>query len=220
MSTFLVLGANRGIGLELARLLHERGDKVIATCRQSSPSLDGLGVQTETGVDIASLDSLRQLASRLEGTNIDAVLVVAGILERTSLDDLNPESIKRQFEINALGPLQVAATLRHLIRPGGKFGMLTSRMGSIADNTSGGAYGYRMSKAAVNAAGKSLAHDLAPQKISVVLLHPGYVRTDMTGGNGNLDAQESAAMLIARFDELTSETSGSFVHANGESLPW
>ena len=94
------------------------------------------------------------------------------------------------------------------------------RMGSIDDNTSGGSYGYRMSKAAVNMAGRSLAHDLAPDGIAVVILHPGFVRTDMTGHQGFVDPAQSAAGLIARIDELTPDTSGSFLHANGERLPW
>ena len=104
--------------------------------------------------------------------------------------------------------------------PGAKVALITSRMGSIADNSSGGSYGYRMSKAALNAAGRSLAIDLAARGIAVGLLHPGYVRTDMTGGSGNVEASEAAAMLVARIDELDAAKSGSFRHANGEELPW
>ena len=98
--------------------------------------------------------------------------------------------------------------------------IITSRMGSIADNNSGGRYGYRMSKAAVNMAGRSLATDLAGNGVAVVVLHPGFVRTEMTGFQGLIDSSESAAGLIDRIDQLTLETSGSFWHANGESLPW
>ncbi len=93
-------------------------------------------------------------------------------------------------------------------------------MGSIADNTSGGRYGYRMSKTAVNMAGRSLAQDLREAGVAVVILHPGFVRTEMTGGQGLIDPPESAAGLIARIDELSIETSGSFRHTNGEELPW
>jgi NAD(P)-dependent dehydrogenase (short-subunit alcohol dehydrogenase family) len=98
--------------------------------------------------------------------------------------------------------------------------IVTSRMGSIEDNTSGGRYGYRMSKCAVNMAGRSLAHDLKDAGVAVAILHPGFVRTDMTGHQGLVDPPESAAGLIARIDELTLETSGGFWHANGERLPW
>ena len=97
---------------------------------------------------------------------------------------------------------------------------MTSRMGSIEDNSSGGRYGYRMSKVAVNMAGRSLAHDLRSAGVAVAILHPGFVRTEMTGNTGLVDPPESAAGLMARIDELTLETSGSFWHANGELLPW
>jgi NAD(P)-dependent dehydrogenase (short-subunit alcohol dehydrogenase family) len=107
-----------------------------------------------------------------------------------------------------------------LLSSGSKVAHITSRMGSIGDNTSGGMYGYRMSKAALNAAAKSMALDLAPQGVMVAVLHPGFVRTGMTGGNGLVDAPESAAGLIARIDGLTAENSGTFWHMNGDVLPW
>ena len=219
MTTTLITGANRGIGLELARQLHARGEHVIATRRAPAPALDQLGVRQEK-LEITESSSLTALAHSLGGTPIDTLILNAGVLRRSGLDDLDPQSIRLQFEVNALGPLRVVAALRNLLQPGGKVAIITSRMGSIQDNTSGGAYGYRMSKAAVNAAGKSLALDLRAQGVSVVLLHPGYVRTDMTGGRGNWDADEAAAALIARIDELSPEQSGHFVHANGEPLPW
>jgi NAD(P)-dependent dehydrogenase (short-subunit alcohol dehydrogenase family) len=103
---------------------------------------------------------------------------------------------------------------------GSKVGILTRRMGSIADNGSGAYYGYRMSKAAVNAAGVSLARDLAPRGIAVLLLHPGFVRTDMTGHGGNVEPHEAARDLLSRIDELDLASSGTFRHANGEELPW
>src|SRR6185295_20091155 len=103
-----------------------------------------------------------------------------------------------------------------LLAPGSKVALMTSRMGSIADNTSGSMYGYRMSKAALNMAGASLAHDLKPRGIAVVILHPGYVRTEMTGGHGNIDPADAAKQLMTRIDELTPGTSGRFLHANGE----
>jgi NAD(P)-dependent dehydrogenase (short-subunit alcohol dehydrogenase family) len=106
------------------------------------------------------------------------------------------------------------------LQPGAKIGIVTSRMGSVGDNTSGSYYGYRMSKAAVNAAGKSLAMDLKERGIAVALLHPGYVRTEMVGGGGDVEPEQAAAGLIARLDELTLDTTGGFWHANGEALPW
>ena len=110
--------------------------------------------------------------------------------------------------------------LRARIAEGGKVGIITSRMGSVADNGSGGYYGYRASKAAVNAIGKSLALDLAPRGIAVLLLHPGYVATDMVGGSGDVSPVQAARQLIAQLDALTLTDSGSFRHANGTALPW
>ena len=130
------------------------------------------------------------------------------------------EAVRWQFEVNAMGPLRVCHALLPQMGPGSKIGIVTSRMGSIADNTSGSRYGYRMSKAAVNMAGVSLAHDVRERGISVALLHPGYVRTGMTGGHGHVEAEEAATGLLARMDDLDLSTSGSFWHANGEMLPW
>ena len=144
----------------------------------------------------------------------------AGVLISDRLDRLELDTVSRQIEINAIGPLLVTARLAGLLGPGSKVGLITSRMGSIADNTSGGMYGYRMSKAALNAAGVSLARDLASRQIAVVILHPGFVRTEMTHGSGNVDVAEAARGLLARIDELTLEKTGRFFHANGEELPW
>jgi NAD(P)-dependent dehydrogenase (short-subunit alcohol dehydrogenase family) len=114
----------------------------------------------------------------------------------------------------------VAHALRERVKEGGRIGLVTSRMGSMEDNTSGGYYGYRASKAALNAIGKSLALDLAPRNIAVVLLHPGYVATDMVGGSGDVSPEQAARQLIARIDALTPASSGTFQHANGTALPW
>ncbi|PRQ07578.1 SDR family oxidoreductase [Enhygromyxa salina] len=220
MANILITGANRGIGLEFARLYHERDDHVVAVCRSSSPELDALGVQVETGVDVSDGPSVARLDDRLGKIPIDVLINNAGILARTSLDDLDFESIERQLAINAIGPLRVTVALRGRLRSGSKVAIVSSRMGSLADNSSGGSYGYRMSKAAVNMAGVSLAHDLRPAGIAVALLHPGWVQTDMTGGRGDTQAKDAARGLIARIDELTLETSGGFWHQNGERLPW
>ena len=122
--------------------------------------------------------------------------------------------------INALGPLRCVTAFRNRLEKGAKVGLITSRMGSIADNTSGGMYGYRMSKAALNMAGVSLAHDLKPRGIAVALLHPGHVQTDMVGHTGNVTPDEAAKGLIGRMDALTLSNSGTFWHQNGERLPW
>jgi NAD(P)-dependent dehydrogenase (short-subunit alcohol dehydrogenase family) len=220
MATALVTGANRGIGLELCRQLAARGDQVIAVCRKAGPDLDKLGVRVEQGVDVADADSVKALARRLEGVSLDLLVNNAGVLGHEGLDHLDFEAIRRQFEVNALGPLRVTAALLPLLSKGSKVAIVSSRMGSIADNSSGGSYGYRMSKAAVNAAGRSLANDLAMRGIAVVILHPGFVRTAMTGHNGMVDPPESARGLLARIDELGLESTGRFMHMSGEELPW
>ncbi|MFT7624791.1 MAG: NAD(P)-dependent dehydrogenase (short-subunit alcohol dehydrogenase family) [Myxococcota bacterium] len=192
----------------------------MACCRRSSDALDGLGVRVIPDVDVSDDASVAALAERLDGQSLDLLINNAGILEMTSLEGLDLDSCRRQFEVNSLGPLRVTHALLPNLQPDSKVAIITSRMGSIADNTSGGAYGYRMSKAAVNAAGKSLALDLAPRQIAVTVLHPGWVRTEMTRNSGLMDAHESAAGLLARIDELTLETTGRFRHMNGDPLPW
>ena len=221
MAMALVTGANRGIGLELCRQLLGRGDEVIAAVRQSSPELEALpGVRIEAPVDVGSEAGLQALRGRLGGLSIDVLINNAGVLSRESLEDLDFDAIRRQFEVNALGPLRVTASLLSQLSAGSKIAIITSRMGSIADNSSGARYGYRMSKAAVNMAGMSLARDLAPRGIAVAILHPGFVRTDMTHHQGLIDPPEAVAGLLARIDGLGMANSGTFWHSNGEVLPW
>lgn len=220
MGIAVVTGANRGIGLELARQLKDRGAGVVAVCRNRSPALDSLGVRVESGIDLTSPDAPSMLAQRLEGNEIDLLIQSAGVLVVDGLDTVDADSIRAQFEANAIAPLLLTRELAPRMLRGAKVALVSSRMGSIADNGSGGHYGYRMSKAALNAAGASLAHDLKSRGIAVIILHPGAVRTGMTGFQGMIDADESARGLLQRIDELRLETTGSFVHQNGETLPW
>lgn len=223
MSTALITGAAGGIGRELARQLAARGTTVIAVCRKASAELAALPVRVEAGIDIATDAGCATLVERVAGVPLELVIHNAGVLSDESLEALDDDAvarIRRQFEVNALAPLRLTARLAPQLPEGAKVALITSRMGSIADNTSGGYYGYRMSKAALNAAGRSLALDLAPRGVSVVLLHPGFVRTPMTGGRGDVDAATAAGNLLARIDDLTPATSGRFLHASGPSLPW
>ena len=221
MTTYLITGANRGIGLEYCRQLQARGDQVIATCRQPSPELEALGVRIEPGLELSDEAAIAGLVERLAGLSLDGLILNAGILEATSLAALDPDSLRRQFEVNALAPLRLVRALLDHLAAGAKVALMTSRMGSIDDNSSGGSYGYRMSKAALNMAGKSLAIDLKPRGIAVALLHPGLVRTRMVNFNPQaIPPEEAVRGLLARIDALTLATSGSFWHANGELLPW
>lgn len=221
MPRTLVVGSNRGIGFQLAKQLREeRGHEVIATCRKVSPELAALDVEVIEGVDVTSDEAVAHLDEALGDRKLSGIWVVAGLLKRTPLENLDWDLMRAQMEVNAFGALRVVAKLHPRVIDEGRIALLTSRMGSMADNGSGGFYGYRMSKAALNAAGVSLARDLSGRRIAVGLFHPGFVRTAMTGGNGNLDPDESARMLLDRYEELDMETSGRFWHANGEEIPW
>lgn len=223
MANILITGANRGIGLELARAFNQRGDLVIAVCRESSDELDELADQIISGIDVSDAESvagLQTILTEFLDSPLDVLVNNAGIFMNETLDDLNFDQIQQQFEVNALAPLRVIHALLPLMQPGGKIANITSRMGSMADNGSGSYYGYRASKAALNAFGKSLAQDLKKQGIAVAQLHPGFVQTRMVNFAGDISPVEAASGLITRIDELNLENTGSFWHSNGQLLPW
>ena len=220
MGVSVVTGANRGIGLALVTQLHRRGATVVAICRQTSPELLTLGVRVESGVDVADPQSWAGLATRLAQDDVDLLVHNAGIGRFETLEGTTSSDVMAQFQVNALAPLMLTRALLPRLRSGAKVALVSSRMGSIGDNGSGGYYGYRMSKAALNAAGVSMAHDLKAAGIAVVILHPGAVRTGMTGGQGTIDPDTSSAGLLQRIDELELRTTGRFLHADGTVLPW
>ena len=221
MLTYLVTGSNRGIGLELCKQIIARGDKVIATCRKSSSYLKNLGVRIEENIDISSEDSINNLRQALSGVDLDCLIHNAGIYEYNSIDDFDHESIIRQFVVNALSPLSMTKSLKCLLKKSSKIAFITSRMGSIGDNSSGSSYGYRMSKVALSMAAKSLSRDLLKEDIYVAILHPGLVSTRMTGFTRNgISTKESANGLLKRIDSLDKNNTGTFWHTNGEILPW
>ena len=219
--TYLITGTNRGIGLEYCRQLQDRGDEVIAVCRQPSEELQNLGVRIESGIDLTSKEAVGNLVKKLDGKQIDVLINNAGIVERISLEQLDLDSIRRQFEVNAIAPLYFTKALLPNLANGSKVIMMTSRMGSIDDNTSGGSYGYRMSKVALSMAGKSLSVDLKPQGIAVAILHPGLVKTRMTNfTDSGITTETSVKGLLARIEALNLDNTGTFWHSNGEILPW
>lgn len=220
MVVSVVTGANRGIGLALVQQLHLRGAAVVAVCRETSTALRALGVRVESGIDVTDPSSWSALALRLAKDSIELLIHNAGIACFESLDAATPENALAQFQVNALAPLFLTRALLERMHPHAKVALVSSRMGSIGDNGSGGFYGYRMSKAALNAAGVSLAHDLKPKGIAVVILHPGAVRTDMTDRQGDIEPEESARGMLARIDELELDATGRFLHQNGTVLPW
>jgi NAD(P)-dependent dehydrogenase (short-subunit alcohol dehydrogenase family) len=220
MPTTLITGCNRGIGLELVKQLVARGDTVIGVCRQPSEELRASGASVISGIDVGDGDSMPALREAVGDQRIDVLINNAGILRRdNSLGDIDYVSMLEQYRVNTLGPLRITETLLNNLEEGSKVAIITSRVGSIDDNSSGGNYGYRASKTAVNMVGTNLMHDLKPQGIAVALLHPGLVATDMTGGTG-IDPADSARGLIQRIDALDLKNSGGFWHAEGYELPW
>jgi NAD(P)-dependent dehydrogenase (short-subunit alcohol dehydrogenase family) len=226
MQTFLVTGSDRGIGEALCREARSRGARVIAACLGDSESLRREGVEVVPGVDVTSDSSIASLAERLEGTRLDVLINNAGVVELCELGRLDFAKLRREYEVNALGPLRVTQALLGCLAEGSKVGIVTSRVGSLGENVSGGLYGYRMSKAAANMAGICLARDLVKRGIAVICLHPGTVRTEMTRGlpgavgGASVEPAEAARGLVTRIEELTLQTTGTFRHANGETLPW
>lgn len=218
--TVVITGANRGIGLALVREYLKRGCRVYGVCRRPSDELETSEAEVISGVDVTDGDSVAALPDRLKDVQIDVLFNNAGVLRRTDLGDIDYDAVLHQFEVNAIGPLRVTEALLGNLAPGSKVALITSRMGSMSDNTSGGGYGYRMSKAALNAAGVSLARDLNGRGIAVAVLHPGFVQTDMVGQAGDVTPEQAAERLVERVDDLTLETSGTFRHAKGEVLPW
>ncbi|EMY79111.1 oxidoreductase, short chain dehydrogenase/reductase family protein [Leptospira weilii serovar Ranarum str. ICFT] len=216
----LITGSNRGIGLELTKQFLSRGDHVFAVCRK--PSVDLIRLKPTRileGVDVLNSNSIRDLSAKLLDTKIDILINNAGILISDNLQSLDEENVYTQFLVNALGPLKMVKALLSSLNSNAKLVFLTSKMGSIADNASGSYYGYRASKAALNAIAVSLARDLSPKGISVGIFHPGMVATQMTGGQG-ISTTESAQGLIERIESLNLSNSGKFFHQNGEELPW
>ena len=220
MATFLVTGANRGIGLEYCRQLKARGDDVVAVCRQTSDELECLGVRVEAGLELSDSQAIDDLVQRLDGLPLDGVILNAGILQSMGLMDLDPSGIRRQFEVNALAPLLLARALVDQMPNGAKLVLMTSRMGSIDDNRGGGSYIYRSSKTALNSVVRSLSVDLREEGFSVALLHPGWVRTDMGGPNGLIDVATSVSGMMSVIEGLSLTGSGQFFNYDGSIIPW
>ncbi|GGW87877.1 SDR family oxidoreductase [Alteromonas halophila] len=216
----VITGANRGIGLAFVRHYLSQGVNVFALCRNSCDELNGLGARVINGVDVSQPDSLKDALKPLTDVSIDLLINNAGVLGKETIDDWEPNTIDYQFRVNALGPLLVTQALLPSLAGNAKVAMITSRMGSMEDNGSGGYYGYRMSKAALNAAAVSMATDLGHRGIAVGIFHPGFVQTEMVNNAGDIDADTAATRLAARIDELTLENAGQFVHSNGQALPW
>lgn len=224
MGHVVVVGADRGIAAALVREYTSRGERVTAVCLGDGASWAGEDVCVVPHVDVTDDAAVRKLAEALEGETIDVLVHVAGVGALGRFGTLDFAKMLGHYDLNALGPLRVVQALADRLAPGGKVGIVTSRMGSIGDNASGGMYSYRMSKAAANMLGVTLYHELRPRGVAVVLLHPGTVATEMTRGAKDWDSftrpAESAAGLARQLDRLGPDTPPEFRHQDGTLLPW
>ena len=220
MKTAVITGANRGIGLAMSRQLVDKGWDIIAVCRSDSEEIENIANMVISGIDVTNPSHIEQVKKIIGDHQVDLLINNAGLLGDEQLGEIDYQSMRDQFEINALAPLRMTEALLPNMVEGSKVANITSRMGSIEDNDSGGRYGYRASKAALNAIGKSLAEDLKTQGIAVAQLHPGWVQTRMVNFGGLITPEESAAGLITLIEDLTLANTGGFWHTNGETLPW
>lgn len=231
MSTLLVTGANRGLGLEFARQYAADGWRVFAACRDPASAGElqqlaaGSGGRIEVvALDVSDLASVRAAAQALSGTPVDLLINNAGVGSPRGqrLGGLDYAAWARVLDVNTLGPMRVTeAFLEHLAAGGEKkLVTITSAMGSIADNSSGGSYAYRSSKAAVNMVVKSLSLDLAPRGITCIVMNPGWVRTDMGGPGGKISPAESIAGMRKVIAKLKPADTGKFFNYDGGDYPW
>lgn len=228
MPTVVITGANRGIGLEFARQYAAAGWRVIATCRDPDKAadlnaIDGITVEA---LNVADFGAVAEFGARHSAAAIDLFVNNAGIYggERAqqAFGSVDADVWLDTFRINTVAPLKLAEALAEGLAKAdaGKIAILTSKVGSIADNTSGGATIYRSSKTAVNMVGKNLALELAPRGIAVVLLHPGWVKTDMGGPNALITTEESVSGMRRVIDGVSVHTSGRFYDYSGKEIPW
>lgn len=227
MATVLITGANRGIGLEFVRQYAADGWHVVAACRDPAEAADlelVNGDVVKQPLDVTSAESVSNLVEATGGEPVDVLINNAGVyLDRgIAFGEFDYERWRESFEVNVLGPMRLAEGLADAVAASKRRFMvfITSQMGSIADNTSGGAYAYRSSKAALNAAVRSLSVDLRPRAIACLLLHPGWVRTDMGGKSATLDVRDSVHGMRRVIERFDLERSGSFLRYNGEAVPW
>jgi len=226
MSTVMITGANRGLGLEFARQYTADGWHVIATCRRpdDAAELNDLKNCEVQALDVTDFAAVTALAKQLSGTKIDVLINNAGVYgpKGDSLNSINFDAWPDVMKTNVMAPLHLSESFApHVAASDFKcIATLSSKMGSMTDNSSGGSYIYRSSKAALNAVMKSLSHDLDELAINVIILHPGWVRTDMGGPNGLIDAPESVSGLRQVIANASPKNSGGFFNYDGTPIDW
>ena len=228
MGTVFITGANRGLGLEFVKEFTEKNYEVIATCRDLNSSIDlsnlaksNLTIQLHQ-LDVSNTKNIQDLSNHLKNEPIDILINNAGIYHSGSFSSVNKDSWIESFVTNTIGPYEVIENFLPNVLLGieKKIVSITSKMGSIDDNTSGGSYIYRSSKTALNSMMRSLTHDLKNQGIATLTLHPGWVRTDMGGPGGWIDSFESVQGMIKQIDKLTLKNSGNYLDYAGKSINW
>ncbi len=230
MATYFITGCNRGLGLEMAQQLVQRGERVIATCRDiaTASDLTELALRSQglslIEMDMASLESMTEAVALLNEEPIDVFINNAGIYgpRDANFGNVAGDDMALVLHVNAIAPLQLTQLLIPRLRTGKgkKLAFVSSKMGSIADNGRGGSYIYRCSKTALNSVVKTLAVDLAEEGFIAAALHPGWVRTDMGGPNGLIDAEESVRGMLQVIEALTPAATGEFINYNGAAIPW
>lgn len=225
MQHVLITGANRGIGLEFARQYLARGNRVTACCRDPSAA-GALGKLACPALVILPLDvgdeaAISALPDRLDGAGIDIFINNAGVYgQGQALDEVSADEWLRVLRVNTVAPLLLTRVLLPVLGRGAKLLYLSSKMGSIAENTGGSTYVYRSSKTALNQVVKSLALDLAGNGLLAAALHPGWVKTDMGGPNALIDTQTSVSGMMGVIDRLDATGSGGFFNYDGTAIPW
>jgi NAD(P)-dependent dehydrogenase (short-subunit alcohol dehydrogenase family) len=232
--TFLVTGANRGIGLAVVKVLLGQGDRVFAACRKPGEAAElGALVQAHSGsLELVALDadsdaSVQAAAGQVAGKtgHLDVLVNMAGILPRphdAKLEDLDLQQCREAFETNALGPLRVSRAFLPLLRKAGNSRVVnvTSGAGSISGKDNGQFYAYGTSKAALNMLTRTFAFEFKKEGITCVALDPGWVKTDMGGPNAWLTPEESSNAIVATLKRLTLKETGSFIYNDGKELKW
>lgn len=223
-TTFLVTGATRGIGLEFARQLSQRGDDVLATARDPKNAGELTSFRLSIGgLDVSDPISIEGLTEALAGRPIDVLINNAGVGSPTkSINDCTADELQRVFMINSVAPMLVAKAVLPSLRLGSRklIVNISSQLASITNNTGGSSYAYRASKTALNQLNKSLASELAPEGFTCVVVHPGWVRTDMGGANAPIVPADSVKLLLKLIDALTPADNGKFFNNDGTTLPW
>ncbi len=220
-NTALVTGCNRGIGLEICKILKQKGYDLIGICRKQSPEMQDIGfLRVFDGIDLTDTTSLERISKELSSTKIHLLINNAGMLVDSNLEHFPVQEVERMIALNSIAPVYLSVLMQDQMAENAKVVMITSRMGSMADNNSGGSYGYRMSKAALNAASKSLSIDLRERGIALCLVHPGYIKTGMTHFSGNDTPDHAAQKIVEKIEATNLDNAGTFWHANGEQLPW